>query len=72
MAPFANLLPRYEMYEITIWEDDLPEEVMERLAGVLCELGILVCHVSDGFDEDLLTRKYDFKLADPLPEPDII
>lgn len=55
-----------------IWEDDLPEELMERLAGVLCELGVLVRKSSSGMDGDFVVSEYDFELAEPLEEPAFI
>jgi hypothetical protein len=59
------------MPEMTIWEDDLPEEVMERLAGILCELGIYVKHIGKGMDGDFVTNSYKFVLAEPLPEEEM-
>ena len=55
--------------KMTIWEDDLPEEVMERLAGVLCELGVLVNQIGTGKDGEFVTHQFEFTLAEPLPEP---
>ena len=53
---------------LTVWEDDLPEEIMERLAGTLCELGIIINQVSTGTDDEFVTKTYRFDLAPPLPE----
>jgi len=52
-----------------VWEDDLPEEIMERLAGVLCELGVMVECVDESMDGEYVIKEYTFDLAEPLPEP---
>lgn len=57
------------MITFYVWEDDLPEEIMERLAGKLCELGVLVKKLETSNDEnDFLVTEYQFHLAEPLPE----
>ena len=57
------------MIYLDIWEDDLPEEVMERVAGKLCELGILVKKSEQSIDEnDFVVTRYEFRLAEILPE----
>lgn len=57
------------MLYLDVWEDDLPEEIMERLAGKLCELGILVKKMEESYDENqYLVTRYGFKLAEILPE----
>jgi hypothetical protein len=54
---------------LDIWEDDLPEEVMERVAGKLCELGVLIKKTEQSTDEDsFVVTRYEFKLAEILPE----
>jgi hypothetical protein len=58
--------------KMTIWEDDLPEEVMERLAGVLCEIGVIIRPVEKGMDGDYVTHTFSFELAEPLPEAELI
>ena len=57
---------------LRVWEDDLPEEIMERLAGVLCELGIVVTQVANGMDGDFVVWDYQFDLDDLLPEHAIL
>lgn len=27
--------------QMQVWKDDTPDELMDRLAGLLCELGVL-------------------------------
>lgn len=57
------------MITIDIWEDDLPEEIMERLAGRLCELGVLIKKLeSSKDDDDFVVTKYQLVLAEVLPE----
>lgn len=57
------------MIKLYIWEDDLPEEIMERLAGKLCELGVLIKKIETSRDEnDFLVTEYEFYLAEPLTE----
>jgi len=60
------------MTQLTIWEDDLPEEVIERLSGILCEFGIYIRHVGTGRDGEFITNNYEFDLAEPLPEEEMI
>lgn len=53
------------MIYLDIWEDDLPEEVMERVAGKLCELGILVKKSESSIDEnEFVVTRYEFRLAE--------
>lgn len=57
------------MITIDIWEDDLPEEIMEKIAGKLCEIGILVEKIDESKDEkDFIVSRYQFVLAEILPE----
>lgn len=57
------------MITIDIWEDDLPEEIMEKMAGKLCELGILVKKIDESTDENnFIVSRYQFVLAEILPE----
>ena len=57
------------MITLDVWEDDLPEEIMERLAGKLCELGVLIKKLEVSKDDDeFVVTKYQFLLAEILPE----
>jgi hypothetical protein len=57
------------MIILYVWEDDLPEEIMERLAGKLCELGVLIKKLEVSKDDDeFVVTKYQFLLAEILPE----
>lgn len=55
-----------------VWEDDLPEEIMERLAGILCEFGILVRESGSHLDGEFLVKEYQFDSDDTLPQPALL
>lgn len=57
-----------KLNQITLWEDDLPEEVVEKITLALIELGVSVKQTETGRDGDFVTKTYEFKLADILPE----
>jgi hypothetical protein len=42
------------LIEINIFEDDLPEEIMERIAGKICDLGIILKKVEETGDENTI------------------
>lgn len=56
---------------LTIWEDDLPEEIIERITFILSELGVSVIFVEKGVENEYVYHTYELKLSEILPEDGI-
>lgn len=53
---------------LTIWEDDLPEEIIERITFILSELGVSVIFIEKGVENEYVYNTYEIKLSEILPE----
>ena len=55
-------------YKVHIWDDDCPEEIIERITTILVELGIVVRKVNKSVEEQIPVTTYELSLAEPLDD----
>lgn len=54
--------------EFSIWEDDLPEEIIERLQLLLFEFGLQVHFLQEKDDDGIVCKTYRITEARPIDE----
>jgi len=56
--------------EFPVWEDDLPEEIIERLQLLLFEFGVEVQFLHETNDDGIVCKTYQFVEAQSLDDSD--